>query len=175
MLERYDGYHKPEGLPLHLWCMQSLSMVISTPLTERSMVPLVHRSWFMSTLHAVDRALEDGRRGLSAEQNAAELLHERFRGAAPVLVGYTERPWTVYTCICGARGSALARTLPQNPDMLYQLPSWCLVMLYVVCVSVVKNTLLTCVRDPHGVIGPATSAGSGSATIGHHATPKTPI
>ena len=90
MLERYDGYHKPEGLPLHLWWVQPTSVVTSAPLTERSMIALVHRSWLMSTLGVVERPLEDSRCALFGEHSAAELLHERFRDAAPVLVGHDE-------------------------------------------------------------------------------------
>ena len=97
MLESFDGWHKPEGLLLHLWWVQSLSTVISAPLTELSMIALVHRSWFMCTLHLVDRPLEDGRRAMFGEHSAAELLHERFRDAAPYLEGPSERPWAVCT------------------------------------------------------------------------------
>ena len=88
MLERYDGYHKPEGLPLHLWWVQPTSVVMSAPLTERSMIARVHRSWLMCYLGVVDRPLEDGRRALLGELSAAELVHERFRDAARALLGH---------------------------------------------------------------------------------------
>ena len=110
MLDRVDGYYKPEGLPLYLWCVQSLSTAIPTPLTERSMVARVHRSWLMCIIGVVDRPLEDGQRGLFGELSAAEMVHERFRDAAPVLVGHAERPWAVRTWICDARGGARACT-----------------------------------------------------------------
>ena len=58
MLERFDGWHKPEGLPLYLWCVQSLSRATPTPLTERSMIARVHRPWLMCTklsLHDLSR------------------------------------------------------------------------------------------------------------------------
>ena len=110
MLERFDGWHKPEGLPLHLWWVQSLSTVISAPLTELSMIALVHRSWLMSTLGVVERPLEDSRCALFGELSAAELVYERFRDAAPVLVEYDERGWLASMWICDARGGARACT-----------------------------------------------------------------
>ena len=99
MLDRVDGYYKPEGLPLYLWCVQSLSRATPTPLTERSMIARVHRSWLMCTPDLVDRPLEDGRHGLLGGLSAAEMVHARFRDAAPVLVGHAERLWAVRTCI----------------------------------------------------------------------------
>ena len=97
MLESFDGCHKTEGLLQHLWWVQSLSVVVCAPLSVRSMIACVHRSWLMSTLCVVDRPLEDGRRALFGEHSAAELLHERFRDAAPYLEGPSERPWAVCT------------------------------------------------------------------------------
>ena len=97
MLESFDGYYKPEVLLLHLWWVQPFSVVISAPLTVRSMIARVNRSWLMCTLHLVNRPLEDGRRALFGEHSAAELLHERFRDAAPYLEGPSERPWAVCT------------------------------------------------------------------------------
>ena len=88
MLERYDGCHKPEGLPLHLWWVPPTSVVMSAPLTERSMIARVHRSWLLSTPGVVDQPLEDGRRALLGELSAAEMVHERFRDAEPVLAEY---------------------------------------------------------------------------------------
>ena len=88
MLESFDGYHKPEGLLQHLWWVEPFSTVRAAPLTERSMIASVHRSWLMCILGVVDRPLEDGRRGLLGELSAAEMVHERFRDAAPVLAEY---------------------------------------------------------------------------------------
>ena len=88
MLESFDGYHKPEGLLQHLWWVEPFSPVRAAPLTERSMIASVHRSWLMCILGVVDRPLEDGRRGLLGELSAAEMVHERFRDAAPVLAEY---------------------------------------------------------------------------------------
>ena len=52
------------------------------------MIARVHRLWLMSIHGVVDRPLEDGRRGLLGELSAAEMVHERFRDAAPVLAEY---------------------------------------------------------------------------------------
>ena len=72
-----------------------------------------------------------------------------------------------------ARWHASMRQL--NPDTLYQLPSSRLVVVYVMCVSVIKNTWLTCVREPHEAVGPTSGAGGGGVALRRRATLKTPI
>ena len=63
----------------------------------------------------------------------------------------------------------------QNPDPLYQLVSWCLVMRYAMCVSVCKTTCMACVWEPNGAMGPASRAGGRVAALEHAVASKSPI
>ena len=127
MAGEVDGCHKPEGLPQHRYCVRPISPIILASLTGGSMVARVCRPWFLSTKVLGERLLEDGRRGLSAKPEAAELLLGRLRAVAGGPMGHAERKISA----CGALLHARVGACPQ-PRTRYRIS----IMVFVSAVGV---------------------------------------